>query len=160
MTIRTAVEALQAINANITGVASAPVVYPGSLNTASLPLVIVWPGPAEVALEGFGFNMTQRIYRVTCYVKASQQGRGIDEGWQQVITLLQRFHTAYLDSTKNPIVNDDTYKASIRNSTETPITDTGLELFAYPPPATGIEGIPHYYGFEMLVPVKENWSGS
>jgi len=159
MTIQTTVTAMQAIHKGIAGVATAPTVYPPSLASASLPLVITWPGPGEAMLAGKAFNTSQRIYRVTCYCMPSQQGRGIDEGWQLAQELLKLFQAAYLDSTNNPLTTG-TYQASIRNSSDTPITDGGLELIAYPPQATGIDGIPHYYGFQMEVRVKEQWTGS
>lgn len=158
MTIETTAAALQVINGTITGMGSAPSVFPGSINTADMPLSIVWPGPGSAHLKGLGFNAVDRIYRVTVYVMPVDQGLGIDEGWTLTMQLIQRFHDAYLLSTNNPLVTG-TYSAWIKNSLETPILDGGLEVFAYPPPVTGIEGIPHYYGFEMNVPVLEHWSG-
>jgi len=160
MTIALTITAFQTLNATISGVTTAPTAYPTTINTADLPLVITWPGPAETYLEGLGYNVVQRRYRVSCYVDAIEQGLGINEAWQSVITILQAFHTAYLASTNNPLVNNGTYQSSIRNSEETPIPDGGLEVIAYPPPATGQAGYPHYYGFQMEVLVKEEWSGS
>ena len=160
MTIATTIAALQTMHASISGVANAPTIYPGSLNTADLPMVIVWPGPAEASLAGLGYNVVQRRYRVACYVDAIEQGLGINESWQAAITLLQRFHDEYLDSTNNPLVTG-TYQSWIRNKEgESPVLDGGLEVVAYPPPATGQEGYPHYYGFQIEVMVKEEWSGS
>lgn len=158
--IASVVTALQTVNAAITGITTAPTVYPPSLNTAQLPAAIVWPAEADDMLEGLGYNVEQRTYRITVYALPIEQGKGIDQGLQAATTLLERFITAYLSSTNNPVLNENGYQASIRNSRDNPIRDTGLDILAYPPPATGVAGYPHFYGFELSVTIKTEYTGS
>jgi hypothetical protein len=91
------------------------------------------------------------------YVMPIEQGLGNSEGWADAITLLQAFIDAYL-AADNVILTSGTYQASIVNGDENPLVDNGVEVIAYPPPARGVEGYPHYFGFEILMTVKEQWS--
>lgn len=156
MTITTTQQALQTLNDSIVGIKAAPFAYPGSLNTADMPIAISWP--AEGTATGtFGSNISQRIYTINVYVMPTQQGQGIDQGWQDCMTLLQRFVDKYRDSDSVMLVTG-TYQSSIRSGTDAPIEDAGIQLLAYPPPATGLEGYPHYFGFQLRVMVKETWA--
>jgi hypothetical protein len=158
MTITTTQAAMQTLNRSITGVKTAPAEYPsGELPTAHLPMAITWPSDSATSNAAMGFNVSQRYYSVNVYVMPVQQGRGTDEGWALAMTLLQRFVDAYLDS-DNILLVTGTYQASVRTGTDQPISDNGIEVLAYPPPATGIEGWPHYFGFQLRVLVKETWS--
>jgi hypothetical protein len=99
MTISATITAFQTLHATITGVKTAPTAMPMSLNTSDLPLAFTWPGPT-VEQRGWtasgGWYEQRRYYIVRCYVKPIAQGSGFDDGYQQAITLLQRFGEAYM----------------------------------------------------------------
>lgn len=101
MTIATTVTAFQTLHASITGVKSAPTAMPNALTTADLPFVFTWPGPT-VEQRGWtsspGWYEQRRYYIVRCYVLPIAQGIGFDDGYQQALTLLQRFGVAYMDN--------------------------------------------------------------
>ena len=157
MTITTIVDAMQVINATITGVKTTPTELPGSLETADLPAIIVWPSAGESS-QSAGFNMVQRTYLVTGYVMPAEQGLGISEGWAAAKTLLQLTIDEWL-KTANVILVTGTYSASVRpDADESPILDAGIEMIAYPPPAQGVAGYPHYFGFQLGVTIKETWA--
>lgn len=157
MTITTTQQAMQTLNLAVVGITAAPDAYPGALNTADMPIAITWPAEGQTS-GTFGSNISQRAYTITVYVKPTQQGLGVDEGWQSVMTLLQRMIDKYRDSDSVLLVNDGTYQASIRSGAEAPISDNGISIYAYPPPATGVEGYPSYFGFQLRVMVKETWT--
>lgn len=158
MTISTVVDAMQVINASIAGVSTTPVNLPGSLETADLPAVIVWPSGAESSMVA-GFDIVQRTYLVSCYVMPADQGLGVSEGWADTKTLLQRLIDEWLKTANIILVADGTYNASVRPDVdESPILDNGIEMIAYPPPAQGVAGYPHYFGCTLSITVKETWS--
>lgn len=157
MTIETTIAAIQGVNRAITGIRTAPIAYPGSLNTADLPMTIAWPDAAENMQEGMSYDFSQRVYRLVTYIMPTEQGQGINEGWQETIKLLQRFIDAWLDSDNVQLVTG-TYSANIQQGRNQPQTDGGIQVIAYPPPALGIEGYPHYFGFEYRIYVNEKWT--
>lgn len=158
MTITSTVTAIQAKAAAISGVLAAPSTYPGSLNTAEMPICICWPDAGESAQAGPGFNRVMRNYRLSVYLMPTEQGQGIAEGWADANTFLQRFIDKFLDKDNRLLVNDGTYQVQIVCSRDNPMTDGGITVLAYPPQATGVDGYPHYFGFELTVPIKETWS--
>lgn len=89
------VAALQSLHAAIAGVATAPIAMPASLNTADLPCVLVWPGTATWRQQAVGLRRLEREYIVRCYVAPVAQGKGVDEGWQAALALLDAFGQAY-----------------------------------------------------------------
>jgi len=91
----TTAEALQAINATIDGVKSAPTECPGYLNTSELPLVWSWCGPAEHETVSFQHLGTVRTWWVRLYVKPLGLGRGVDQGYQECLPFLSRFQQEY-----------------------------------------------------------------
>lgn len=157
MTIATTLAALQTVADAITGIDNAPTSYPASLNTADMPICICWPNEAESSQAGPGFDKSIRWYELAVYVMPIEQGRGVSEGWADAQTYLQQFIDAFLDS-GNRSLTTGTYQAQVIAGADRPLYDNGLEVIAYPPPATGTPDRPHYYGFRLRVPVKETWS--
>lgn len=92
----TVVELLQNINKTIPGITSAPIKYPGSLNTASLPAVIVWPGRATSTLVTARAIQirTERTYSVRVYVEPSGQSNYDIPSWTSM-ELLPKFIETY-----------------------------------------------------------------
>lgn len=96
MTALTVASALQTINAGITGITSAPTAMPAALNPPDLPMALVYPGPAEHVDASFRHLQTDRTWYGWVYVKKVGAGRGVDEGYQDALTLLSRFYTEYI----------------------------------------------------------------
>lgn len=96
MSAVTVASALQTINATITGITSAPTTMPGALNPADLPMVLVQPGPAVHTDVSMRHLRTDRTWYGWVYVKKVGSGLGVDEGYQDAITLLSRFYTEYI----------------------------------------------------------------
>jgi hypothetical protein len=156
MTVTTVIAALQTINGAVASVDNAPTDYPSSIEAADLPMVITWPGSAESGYQAGAQSL--RTYQVTLYVKKIGDGRGIAEGWNSTKTMLQGLLEAYMDSTNHQLNVAGVYDANVIPDFEnSPVTDSGFEVIAYPPPATGIEGYPHYFGVQFNVMVKERW---
>jgi len=100
MSIPVTINTLQMLHRDIGGVKLAPIVYPGSLNAADLPLVLVWPGRATTqAVTARGhIQKTQRVYSVRVYVDPVGQNN-YDAPAQESIVLLGRFLDCYLSNT-------------------------------------------------------------
>lgn len=97
MTVSAIIDALQKLHRTIEGVKLAPAKYPGSINSADLPLVIVWPGRATtkfVTTKGIVIR-SERMYSVRVYVEAVGQN-DYDTPARDGITLLQRFLERYM----------------------------------------------------------------
>ncbi len=140
MTIATTIAALQTLHAAVAGIESAPTEYPAVIDTAELPLVLVWPGPAQWAQHtaGLGLQRQERTYLVRVFVQPTAQGEGTDEGLQRAIPILQAMGTAYLeDITLNGAVDQ------IRNG----FADGGLDNLIY--------GAQSYRGFEFTLQIVE-----
>ena len=157
MTISTTVTALQTIAVGVTGVTSAPTRYPGSLNSVDLPQVITWPAEGET--KGAQFQISIRTYRMAVYIKPSEQGL-TGEGWASANTVLQALIEALMDTDNRILVSSGGYTSQIIAGNDRPLMDGGITILGYPVQATGTEGYPHYFGFELMVPVKETWSES
>ena len=119
-------------------------------------MVITWPGAAESGYMAGA--QSQRRYQVILYVMPAEQGRGIAEGWNKTKTMLQGLIEAYMSSTNHQLNVAGSYDANITpDLDEFPVEDNGFEVIAWPPPATGTEGFPHYFGAQLSVMVKEKW---
>jgi hypothetical protein len=159
MTIATTIDASQDVLRQTVGVKQAPRhnQYPGSIKAAHCPIVLVWPDSGDAYQKGANYNIHTMVYRVTVYTLPAELGKGISEGWNRTADLMQDMLDDLLDSDNNLLVSG-TYQAYIRPAESTPIIHNGFEVIAYPPQATGTEGFPHYYGFQFLLPVNEQWS--
>lgn len=100
MSITTTIAQLQMLHRGIAGIKLAPEVYPGSLNTSDLPLVLIWPGRGVTQpLTARGIlQTTQRIYSVRCFVDAIGQNN-YDAPAQESIALIGRFLDCYMNNT-------------------------------------------------------------
>lgn len=97
MSVSSVISALQAQHATLTGITSAPTRIPASLNTALLPIVITLPASGTWAHAAIGLNRQDRSYKVRLYVAPVAQGEGVDEGYQDTITLIQTLGASYVD---------------------------------------------------------------
>jgi len=144
MSVANTITLMQTLNAAITGVQTAPTVYPGSLPTADLPCALVFPGEGEWQHTTMGASARHnRTYHIRVYVKPIAQGQGIDEAMQLVSTLLWRFGVAYYDK-DNQQLDDD--PQTVLTMGDESLTDSGYVQMEYPAPGGTL-----YHGFEMLV---------
>lgn len=134
------ITALQTRHAAITGVTNAPTVMPASLNAADLPLVLVFPAASIVQdLEPHTFIHNRgRSYVVRVYVKPLAQGRGIDEGFQDALTLLPLFDEGYRASNV----------LSGLTATLSSYSDTGIQPQTF--------GEVSYHGFAFTLQISES----
>lgn len=100
MSIANTITQLQMLHRTITGIVTAPDAYPGSINTADLPLVIVWPKRAiSRPLTARALTVrSERIYSVRVFMEAIGQDN-YDTPVQNGIVMLNRFLTAYFQNT-------------------------------------------------------------
>lgn len=95
MTPAQVISALQTIHGNVSGIASAPTTYPAALDTAGLPCLLTFPGEAEHSPGRVGVTRTTREYRAILYCNPAGQGLGLNEGVQEIITLIPLVVAAY-----------------------------------------------------------------
>lgn len=84
---------LQTLAATVTGVVSAPTTsYPNALDTAILPAVLTYAGPATTTAVTLSpaHRQSERTYYMACYVEAVGQNLN-NTRIQDALTLLQRF---------------------------------------------------------------------
>ncbi|NIV36803.1 MAG: hypothetical protein GWN58_47420, partial [Anaerolineae bacterium] len=68
MSITSVVTAVQGVNAGITGIRTAPTSIPGKLNTADMPMALVFVGPGAPTRVS-DFSSHRRTFYVRVYVK-------------------------------------------------------------------------------------------
>lgn len=100
MSIANTLALLGVLHKGIEGVVTVPAAYPGSLNTADLPLVITWPGRATSRpLTARALTVrSERIYSVRVFMEAIGQDN-YDAPAQNGIVMLNRFLAAYFHNT-------------------------------------------------------------
>lgn len=93
------VQQLQMLHLTIDGVTTCPTVYPASISTAQLPLVIVWPGSGTtLPITARGQRLlTNREYSVRCYMEPFGQGN-YDSAPRDAQSLIDRFIRTYFDN--------------------------------------------------------------
>jgi len=89
------IAAIQTVNAAITGVTSAPTAMPAALNDTDLPCALTMVESFTWSEQAVGLSRRDATYAVRVLVKAVAQGQSIDEGYQNVLTLLQAFWDKY-----------------------------------------------------------------
>ena len=89
MTLLMTYAKIQEIAAAIDGINSAPTVMPGSLTGEHLPIALCFPGPAEWKEQAVGFFRQDRTMYLRVFVRPIATGDGPDEGFQEVLPLLQ-----------------------------------------------------------------------
>jgi hypothetical protein len=144
MSVQTTISALQTKHATITGMKSAPTAMPSVLNTADLPMALVWPADAEWSLQAMGLRRQDRLYIVRVFVAPVAQDRPVDGGYQRCLPLIEAFGQAYqADTTLGGAVDH------INDCRDMGISGGGYEL------TWG--GMP-YWGFVYRVQVTEKAS--
>jgi hypothetical protein len=143
MSIATTLTAIQTMHAGISGVTSAPLALPVTIDARRLPLVFVWPGPTSV--DGWqamaGWYKHVRTYIVRCYVaEVSEVDEQVDTGYQAALPLLQRFGEAYMTPANQNLTGAVAHLGP-------PITDSGIGVLEY--------GATFYHGFEYRLTVTE-----
>lgn len=93
--LQTIIEAIQAVNATIAGVKTAPTAMPASLNAADLPCALVFVGDFIGTQQAIGMSRCNETFLVRVYVRPIAQGQGIDQGYQEMLVLLQAFIDKY-----------------------------------------------------------------
>lgn len=139
MSMTTTIATLQAKNLAISGITTASVNWPSSLNTADLPLAITLPSIGSWSTAAIGLNRQDRTYRIIVYVEPLGQAT-IDERMDRVIPIIGLLGAAYLADL------GVTADANI-DQIQLPITDSG--------PVELLFGGNAYAGFEMQLTVTE-----
>lgn len=96
MNVQHVVASLQSLHAGLPGVVSAPLRFPGSLNSANLPTVITWPQRAfttKVTARAIQIK-SERLYSVRVYVEATGKSDYDIPSWKSM-TMLPTFIEAY-----------------------------------------------------------------
>ena len=144
MTIATVITAIQTVNSGISGIRNAPTTIPGKLNSADLPMMLVFVGPGEPERVS-DFSLHFRTFWIRCYVKPISLDAKPDAGYREAYTLLQSVIEEYL--------SDITFGGSVQHA------GTGAR---YDPPTledSGVQAMPYagnlYHGFEIVVVTKE-----
>ncbi len=104
MSIANTLALLGTLHKGIEGVVAVPTAYPGSINTADLPLVITWPGRATTRpLTARALTVrSERQYSVRVFMEAIGQDN-YDTPAQNGIVMLNRFLAKYF---QNPTLAD------------------------------------------------------
>lgn len=98
MSVLTTIAKLQTLHLTITGIVSAPLIRPASINSVKLPLVFVSPGPATWNPHAIGLKRQEREYKIEVIAGAVAQGRGLDQNYQVAVGLLDGFGTLYMSN--------------------------------------------------------------
>ena len=139
-TIHDYIVALQTGHAEIEGVITTPVTMPASIDNADMPLVLVLPRRAMHQEPRIGGPGSERDYDVRVYVGPVASGLGVDERYQESVTLLQAFIEYYYQHNK------------VLSSVIMPNwMDSGI----YPQNFGGVE----WQGFEINITLKEATHG-
>lgn len=100
MSIATTVAAMQALHRAVAGIKSAPLAFPANLSTATLPIVLTWPGEANWNLHTLDMSRQERTYEVRCYVDpVAQDKAGPENPYVRCVALLELFGQLYLGHT-------------------------------------------------------------
>ena len=144
MSISTVITAIQGVNSGITGITTAQTSIPGRLNTADLPMALVFVGPGEPERVS-DFSLHFRTFYVRVYVKPIALDSKPDAGYSEAYTLLQRFVEEYLsDITLGGAVQHMGTGARYNPPT---LEDSGIVVLNY----AGTD----YHGFEITIVTKE-----
>lgn len=104
-TLTQIVTGMQTFHAAITGVRTAPAAMPSQISAALFPLAVTFPGEATWSEQATGMDRQDREMIVRCFVAPVSTGAGVDDGFQDCLTLMQAFGDAYLaDMTLGGIV--------------------------------------------------------
>lgn len=152
--IELAVNLMQAVNRGVTGVVSAPNLdaYPTSIDTASLPFVLTWPGPGSFYAKGGGYKVDDRTFRVLCFLQPLAQD-DLPSNAVNAVQLLQAMRETYIENTTIALADPDTndgYQIVVTSSTDNPQSDNGIT------PGLQFRGVP-FIGFELQIRCRILW---
>lgn len=144
------INGFQVLHRTISGVRKAPTKLPGALNTADMPIVLVWPGSGTLTGNTNGRPRHDCDYIVTCFVEPVGQGLSvIDTQTHDVFALLWLFIQAYQTSDNLTLANTNGFVATLGGN-EQSIHHSGVRGdLAF--------GDLKYRGFQFTVPVMEKW---
>ena len=135
---------LQAFHATVTGVVRADPQPPRVVNSADLPLVATYAGPATWEYVGAEWVKLRRQMLVRCLVKPVAQGVPVADGYLAATTMLNNLAAAYwTDPTLGHIVNE-IYAMS----------DSGITTLAGPT-KSGSDTATEYWGFEVKLTLEQ-----
>ena len=95
MTVLSTYAKIQSLVAASSGITSAPTVMPTALNDVDLPCSLCFPGAATLQLQAAGLHRSDRLYTLRVFVKPVAQGAGVDEGFQEVLPIIQALGLAF-----------------------------------------------------------------
>ena len=145
MTIRTAIASLHAHHKPIPGIVSAPTTFPSSIDTSSLPLVLVWPeAPTWERRMASAPSRQDRQYLVQVFVAPGSSD--LDDAVQPLIDLLQVFGDAYTNPANIALANAP-YQITLKTGTGD-TSDDGAGMLTY----AGQD----YHGFQYRISVSEH----
>lgn len=142
MSVLTTIAAFQALHADIAGVKTAPTAIKGQIDSVDCPVVYVWPSETvgrNWQPQASSWRIVDRDYLISVFVQPVAKGRGVDEGYQKAITMLQAFGEMY---TTDTALRLDGSVAHISN-----IRDSGVGVVEY----AGVK----FHGFEFRIAVTE-----
>ena len=100
MTIATTITAIQTANAAIAGIVSTPDgttdPMPSQVDTASMPLVLVWPGRLDMAAAGRDLVEATRRYEGAVLLAGEASGVGIATNTALIWDALDAFRSAWM----------------------------------------------------------------
>ena len=128
--------------------------YPTSLQTASLPMILVWPADGAWYLKGDGFGMDERTMLVTVYVAPVAQD-DIPSRAMESVRLLEPLKNLWLTRAGvgivNPGDNAGGYQVTIESSFGNGHSDGGLTSG---PTFAGVA----YTGFVVRLKARISWT--
>jgi len=154
--LRIVANLIQAANATITGIRTAPQVerYPTSITTADLPYAITWWGDGRAYVKGAGYRQEIRTARILLFYAPLGQDDAPTRtvGAIDILSALQNY---YING-QNIAIGDPSatggYQVTVHTSNDTDqVTDSGLV-------ADLRFGGVNYAGFELRVPIRTLWS--
>jgi hypothetical protein len=149
--IRLTIEKMQELNAGVDGINTAPAKYPGSLNTAQLPMALTWARDSNISHATAGdLYRIDREFEIEVYVDPVGQGDGIDGPIQKCYQIIEEMTETYVDP-NNVILYSTAPQLWIQTGGDD-ISDGGHEILTYPP-----GGTEQYHGFSFTVRVTGKW---
>ncbi len=142
MTVLATYQKVQSINAGSSGIVSAPTAMPSVLSPVDLPCALTFPGPAVWNEHAVGLHRQERTYAVRVYVKPVSEGKGVDEGFQAVMPIMQALAHTYMG---NPTL--DNTVDHVGSGDRTWVEDAGVQVLEF----AGVA----YHGFELKIPIIE-----
>lgn len=130
---------IQTMVSQTTSAITAPSAMPTQLNTAHMPIALTFPAEADWELQAISYKRQNRTFKIRVYVKPVALGKGVDEGYQAVMPVLQAVGNKFLSSSGLSLENTVDHIDSIR--------DTGVGVLAF--------GETTYHGFEFSFTVVE-----